>query len=276
MRKNSKRASGANRARPKKIRGEERLLDESNGHFGKLLDGPLTSLMESLAVGVAVATRDGNLLYTNSCFLETLGQSPRKFASGSNLKSFVSAASWAPLEEAMSRIRVMYRDSGGVTTDYEKAVMKRIERVDVALAAVAADILPSLTVKQALEYLRTYRPAVYIPAHHDADYNGLWRPTEPIFQALKDEDPSLITVSEQFIASRSVSIRTTAFSDMRKFASFSSYGRFDHGRNQSAARLVSEAATLFRAKPPQSPEGRDRRPPAFQPAIPNSQAAIGN
>jgi|HubBroStandDraft_6_1064221.scaffolds.fasta_scaffold177508_2 L-ascorbate metabolism protein UlaG (beta-lactamase superfamily) len=94
--------------------------------------------------------------------------------------------------------RVMYRDSGGVVTDYEKAVMKRIERVDVALAAVAADVLPSLTVKQALEYLRTYRPAVYIPAHHDADYNGLWRPTEPIFQALKDEDPSLITVSKQY------------------------------------------------------------------------------
>jgi len=94
--------------------------------------------------------------------------------------------------------RVMYRDSGGVVTDYEKAVMKRIERVDLALAAVAADVLPSLTVKQALEYFRTYRPAVYIPAHHDSDFNGLWRPTEPIFQALKDEDASLITVSKQY------------------------------------------------------------------------------
>ena len=103
MRKNSKRASGANRARPKKIRGEERLSDESNGHFGKSLDGALASLMESLAVGVAVATPDGNLLYTNSSFLETLGQFPRKLAPGSNLKSFVAAASWAPLEEAMSR-----------------------------------------------------------------------------------------------------------------------------------------------------------------------------
>ena len=103
MRKNSKRASGANRARPKKIRGEECVPDESNGHFGKLLDGPLASLMESLALGVAVATPDGNLLYTNSSFLETLGQFPRELASGSNLKSFVAAASWAPLEEAMSR-----------------------------------------------------------------------------------------------------------------------------------------------------------------------------
>jgi L-ascorbate metabolism protein UlaG (beta-lactamase superfamily) len=94
--------------------------------------------------------------------------------------------------------RVMYRDSGGEITGDEKVVMKRIERVDVALAAVAADLLPSLTVKRALEYLKTYRPALYIPAHHDADFNGLWRSTEPIFQALKDEAPSLITLSKQY------------------------------------------------------------------------------
>jgi L-ascorbate metabolism protein UlaG (beta-lactamase superfamily) len=94
--------------------------------------------------------------------------------------------------------RVMYRDSGGEITDYEKAAMQRVGRVDVALAAVAADVLPSLTTKRALEYLKIYRPAVYIPAHHDADFNGLWRPTEPIFQALKDADPSLITISKQY------------------------------------------------------------------------------
>ena len=94
--------------------------------------------------------------------------------------------------------RIIYRDSGGEITDYERAVMQRVQRVDLALAAVAADVLPSLTVKRALEYLRTYKPAVYIPAHHDSDFNDLWRPTEPLFQALKDEDPSLITVSKQY------------------------------------------------------------------------------
>ena len=92
----------------------------------------------------------------------------------------------------------MYRDSGGEITDYEKAAMQRVRRVDVALAAVAADVLQSLTIKRALEYLRTYQPNVYIPAHHDADLNGMWRPTEPIFQALKDENPSLVTISKQY------------------------------------------------------------------------------
>jgi hypothetical protein len=92
----------------------------------------------------------------------------------------------------------MYRDSGGQITDYEKAAMQRVGRVDLALAAVAADVLDSLTSKRALEYMRTYKPDVYIPAHHDADRNGMWRPTEPIFQALKNENPNLITISKQY------------------------------------------------------------------------------
>jgi two-component system NarL family sensor kinase len=103
VRNNSKRGSSANRARPRKIRGEKRFPVESKGPYGKSLDGTFASLMESLSVGVAVATRNGGLLYTNSRFLETLGQPPRKNPSGSNLKSFVAAASWRSLEEAMSQ-----------------------------------------------------------------------------------------------------------------------------------------------------------------------------
>jgi L-ascorbate metabolism protein UlaG (beta-lactamase superfamily) len=94
--------------------------------------------------------------------------------------------------------RIMYRDSGGAITEFEKAAMQRIGRVDIAIAAVAADFLPSLTVQQGLEYLRLYQPDVYIPAHYDAPLNGLWRTTEPIFQAMKDEKPSLITYSRQY------------------------------------------------------------------------------
>lgn len=94
--------------------------------------------------------------------------------------------------------RIVFRDSGGSVTNYERAAMQRVGRVDVALAAVAADILDSLTSRRALEYLRTYKPDVYIPAHHDAPRNGMWRSTEPIFQALKEEDPKLITISKQY------------------------------------------------------------------------------
>lgn len=39
---------------------------------------------------------------------------------------------------------------------------------------------------------------VYIPNHHDASFNNLWRATEPLFQAMKDENPNLITVSKGY------------------------------------------------------------------------------
>ena len=94
--------------------------------------------------------------------------------------------------------RIMYRDSGGRITDYERAAMERVGRVDVALVAVSASYTQELTVQQALEHARTYRPDVYIPSHHDAPFDNLWRATEPLFQALKADNPNLITVSKSY------------------------------------------------------------------------------
>jgi L-ascorbate metabolism protein UlaG (beta-lactamase superfamily) len=94
--------------------------------------------------------------------------------------------------------RIMYRDSGGRVTDFEKAAMERIGRVDVGLIAVSAAYLNSETVTQALEHVRTYKPDVYIPAHHDGAYNNLWRATEPLFQAVKDENSNIVTVSKGY------------------------------------------------------------------------------
>ena len=37
-----------------------------------------------------------------------------------------------------------------------------------------------------------------MPAHHDAPYNGLWRATEPIFQAIKTENPNIVTISKGY------------------------------------------------------------------------------
>jgi hypothetical protein len=70
--------------------------------------------------------------------------------------------------------------------------------VDVALVAVPAAVLNTLTMQRALEHLPAYCPAVYIPNHHDASFNTLWRATEPLFQAMKDENPKLIAVSRGY------------------------------------------------------------------------------
>jgi L-ascorbate metabolism protein UlaG (beta-lactamase superfamily) len=98
--------------------------------------------------------------------------------------------------------RIMYRDSGGHVTDYEKAAMEKLGGgVDLALVGLSADILNVPTEQQALEHVRLYKPDVFMPAHHDGALAGhmpLWRATEPVFQALKDADPGLVTVSRGY------------------------------------------------------------------------------
>lgn len=94
--------------------------------------------------------------------------------------------------------RIMYRDSGGRITEWEKTAMERTGRVDLALVAVAASYLPSLTAAQAIEHIRTYKPDVYMPAHHDAPDSGLWRAIEPVFVAVKADNPDIVTVSKEY------------------------------------------------------------------------------
>src|SRR5262245_55338982 len=52
--------------------------------------------------------------------------------------------------------RMLYRDSGGRVTDYEKAVAARTGPVDLILAATSASYATNLIVDQALESVRTY------------------------------------------------------------------------------------------------------------------------
>ncbi len=95
--------------------------------------------------------------------------------------------------------RIMYRDSAGDVTDYERSAMQRIGgRVDVALVALAAAYLNTLTERTALEHARAYKPRVFMPAHHDAPYTDLWRATEPVFQSIKDDNPAILTMSRGY------------------------------------------------------------------------------
>ena len=48
------------------------------------------------------------------------------------------------------------------------------------------------------DFAAVYHPDVFFPAHHDGPTNGLWRTTEPMFQALHDAYPNIITISKGY------------------------------------------------------------------------------
>ena len=84
-------------------------------------------------------------------------------------------------------------------TDFEKAAMQSIGRVDVLLGAVAADIIAEPQAMVLLPMIENYRPAVYIPGHHEEEIGGKPdRATEPLFQYVKNAHPDIITVSKEF------------------------------------------------------------------------------
>lgn len=119
-------------------------------------------------------------------------------ARGTSDKRVIAEGTIAYLITLDNGFRIYFRDSGGAVTDYEKAVMARVGRVDLGLIAVSAAFLNTLTVERALEQMRAYKPDVFMPSHHDGPYNNLWRPTEPLFQAMKEENPQLVTVSRVY------------------------------------------------------------------------------
>jgi L-ascorbate metabolism protein UlaG (beta-lactamase superfamily) len=119
-------------------------------------------------------------------------------ARGTSDRRVIAEGTIAYLITLDSGFRIMYRDSGGRVTDFEKAAMEKAGRVDVALVAVGASYLNTLTVEAALEHTRLYKPDVYMPAHHDGPYNNLWRATEPLFQAVKSDNPNIVTVSKTY------------------------------------------------------------------------------
>jgi hypothetical protein len=98
--------------------------------------------------------------------------------------------------------RIMYRDSAGTITDFERAVMARIGRVDLAITALMPSYYFAKATAQEMDYLRVFRPDVVMPAHHDgataAGHDALWRTTEPLFQAMRDERPNVVTVSPSY------------------------------------------------------------------------------
>ncbi|MDB5989567.1 MAG: beta-lactamase [Herbaspirillum sp.] len=95
--------------------------------------------------------------------------------------------------------RLAYRDSGGLMTDYEKAAMAKIGRVDVLIGAIAAETIAESNAAILMPMIETYRPAVYFPAHHEERVGAdLDRATEPLFQYIKNAFPDTVTVSKEF------------------------------------------------------------------------------
>ena len=95
--------------------------------------------------------------------------------------------------------RIMYRDSGGRVTDFEKSAMERI-RPRRRRAGGGFGVLPQHRHRRRRRWSTCgpTSPTSTSPRITTRAYNNLWRATEPLFQAVKDENPNIVTVSKGY------------------------------------------------------------------------------
>ncbi len=95
--------------------------------------------------------------------------------------------------------RLAWRDTGGDMTAFEQAALTQEGPVDVLLGSIAPLAIARLQAAVLLPMVRLYRPTVYLPSHHDERVGQLLdRSTQPMFQAIKDEMPDVITISREY------------------------------------------------------------------------------
>jgi L-ascorbate metabolism protein UlaG (beta-lactamase superfamily) len=98
-----------------------------------------------------------------------------------------------------SGFRLAWRDTGGDMTTYEQAAIAQEGPVDVLLGSIAPLAIARLQAAVLLPMVRLYHPLVYMPSHHDERVGQLLdRATQPMFQAIKDEMPGVITISREY------------------------------------------------------------------------------
>jgi L-ascorbate metabolism protein UlaG (beta-lactamase superfamily) len=87
--------------------------------------------------------------------------------------------------------KLIYRNSAGPITDYEKTVMQRVGgETDVAIVGYIGQYVAKRQISSTLPIVQLYNPKLYLPAHHD-EIAGTFLDigTEPMFMAIRDTMP---------------------------------------------------------------------------------------
>jgi L-ascorbate metabolism protein UlaG (beta-lactamase superfamily) len=95
-----------------------------------------------------------------------------------------------------SGFTLIYRNSAGPITDYEREAMAQVHRTDVAIVAYIGQYVADAQIAVTLPLIELYSPDLYLPAHHD-EIAGTFLDmgTEPLFMAMRDTRPQTTAIS---------------------------------------------------------------------------------
>jgi len=117
-------------------------------------------------------------------------------ARGSNDPAVRTEGTIAYLIAFDSGLTLLWLDSAGPITEAERALMARVGRTDIAIIAYQGQYLSKNQVSVTLPLIQLFRPALFIPSHHDA-LPGYFLDlgVEPLFEALRDQLPATKSIA---------------------------------------------------------------------------------
>lgn len=118
------------------------------------------------------------------------------FAKGTFDPRVITEGTIAYLFTFDSGFRLIYRDSAGPITEYEREALARVGRTDVAIVAYIGQYVAGAQIAATLPLIELYSPDVYLPAHHD-EIAGIFLDmgTEPLFMAIRDTRPQTTSIA---------------------------------------------------------------------------------
>jgi L-ascorbate metabolism protein UlaG (beta-lactamase superfamily) len=92
--------------------------------------------------------------------------------------------------------KLIYRNSAGPITAYERDALARVGRTDVAIVAYIGQYVAGNQIAITLPLVDLYNPDIYLPCHHD-EIAGIFLDmgTEPLFMAIRDSRPNTTSIA---------------------------------------------------------------------------------
>ncbi len=105
--------------------------------------------------------------------------------------------------------KFMMLDSSGPITEGQRAVMKRIGKVDVASVAYQGYFVPKRQIEGTLPLVELFKPDIFLPNHHDETAGSFPdMGTEPLFMAVRDKMPATQSIAPLYRTPVCINIRT--------------------------------------------------------------------
>jgi L-ascorbate metabolism protein UlaG (beta-lactamase superfamily) len=157
---------------------------------------PILARHSTLSPTVLAAFRNAITTVIGSPTPEVAAIEAAIFAKGTSDPRVITEGTIAYLFTFDSGFKLIYRNSAGPITEFEREAMARVGRTDVAIVAYIGQYVAEAQIAVTLPLIELYNPDVFLPAHHD-EIAGTFLDigTEPLFMAIRDTRPTTTSIA---------------------------------------------------------------------------------